>query len=679
MNASLSDQQPSPSHAVYRIARFVGHAWPQVLGIAGCFVGVLLFQQRCDAQTAAPTKGSMEYRTALAKSVRRAANSVLESVVTIEVIGVAETAPTRGQASEVASDAATCGVIIDPKGYVIASEIVLRKPAATILVVLPDGTRLTAETMARDTHRGLALLRVKPEQPLPAVSLPEEIDVPVGSTVVAVARYGSEASPLVSSGILSATERLEGTMLQCDARVSPAFYGGPLVDLYGRVIGISVPAVAEGGAADATSWYDSGIAFAVPSPVLKKKLPRLMQGETIQKGLIGIVPVTKDPYAEGTELAAVRVRSPAERAGMKAGDVIKSIAGREVWRFQQIRQALGQFDADESISITVERGGQTLDIDVTLADTIPPLDPQRVGVWVRESEGGELTVEGVLPGSPAADKLKVGDSIQQVDDSAVESIETLSRRLVTAEPGKAMVWSLLRDDETLQVQITPQSIAGPLPTETLGDWQLQESDNDWDALELRLPDVSNQAAYVAPEPDESLADQGLGLLVLLLPPKTRDAKSALDPWRNVATEAGVVVLAICSEEEKQWQDKEIDVVSRMTTMLSQRVPVGPAALASEGALGLSDASAADTMVVAIALSDRKPFKGIAFSASAKPPAVRLRENEPDNALRLLLPIESFDEGPTWLTPLKTSGYPVVLGGLLDEQALLRWARLLQVH
>ena len=165
-----------------------------------------------------------------------------------------------------------------------AANIVLKRASASILVVLPDNSRHAATVIARDRHRDLVLLKIKTDKTLTAVDLPDEIDVPIGSTVVATGRYGIEQSPLVSSGILSATERLDGIALQTDARVSPSFYGGLLVDLYGNPIGVLIPAVAEGGAPDDTSWYDSGIAFAIPTDVLKKKLSRLIDGDDVKKG-----------------------------------------------------------------------------------------------------------------------------------------------------------------------------------------------------------------------------------------------------------------------------------------------------------------------------------------------------------------------------------------------------------
>jgi S1-C subfamily serine protease len=615
----------------------------------------------------------------------------LPAVVSIEVIGVAEVATGRQQKSEVEQDAPTCGVVIDPAGYIVASDIILRRPSASLLVVLPDQTRLTAKVVARDYHRGLVMLKVSPEQPLPAVSLPDERDTPIGATVVAVGRYGGDLSPIVSTGILSASGRLEGTMLQTDARVSPAFYGGALIDLYGNPLGILVPAVAEGGAPDETSWYDSGVAFAVPTDVLKRKVDRLRGGEDIRKGLIGIVPKTKDPYARGTELAAVRNRSPAEKAGIKPGDVVQSVAGTPVKMFQQVRQILGQYDAGETLPLTLLRDGTQLSVEVELADSIPPLQPQRLGIWAVEQAAEDssaeaqdadepavdVVVRGVVPGTAADGTLQAGDLIEKVDATTIDDLATLQRLLVTTVPDQALKLSVVRDEENVEVEVMPRPVAAPILTDTIEAWSDQAPENPWDVQPLRLPDVTNQAAYVAPKPAEIDADAGLAMLVLLLPPDKRDPEAIIKTYREVAGRFGVVICAIASKEEKRWQPSEIDVVSRMATMLAQRVPVSVSAVAATGVLKDVDASAADSMVIAIALSDRKNFAGIAVAADAKPPAVRLRENEPDQSLEILMPISDLEDGPTWLAPLTKAGYPIALGGEVELDDLLRWTRLLQ--
>ncbi|MCA9135794.1 MAG: PDZ domain-containing protein [Planctomycetales bacterium] len=664
--------------------------------------GLVMVATLCGATTVGAQSDTAKYRQTLAAAVRTAAQRVLPAVVSIEVIGVAETADGRGQQSEVSQDAPSCGIVVDPEGLVIASDIIVRRPSASLLVVLPDQTRLAAKIVARDHHRGLVMLRVKPETPLVAMELPQAVESPVGSTVVAVGRYGGDLSPMVSSGILSATGRLEGTMLQTDARVSPSFYGGPLIDLYGNVIGVVVPAIAEGGAPDDTSWYDSGIAFAVPTPVLKNKLARLGDGQDIRKGLIGIVPKSKDPLAEGTELAAVRNRSPAEKAGIKPGDSIEAVAGVPVKMFQEIKQALGPYDAGETIEITLRSDGETRNVSVKLAESIPPLNPQRLGVWaVEESESvvaqagdddtandsdegnddqqvaTRVRVRAVVPGTAADGKIEPGDVIKRVDQTEITDLATLGRMMVTAVPDEELSVSVDRQGNAVDVTLTPTSIAGPALDKTIELWADNEPENKWDVLELRLPDVPNLAAYAAPDVDDATSDAGIGMLIMLLPPENRDPKKQLDSWRDLAGRFGVVICAVSSEDEKRWQQKEIDVVSRMATLLSQRVSVGAIAVASTGVMKDVDASAADSMVIAIALSDRKNFSGIAVSADTKPPAVRLRENEPDRSLEILIPIDSLDEGPTWLAPLATAGYPISLGGKCELADLLRWVRLLQ--
>ena len=636
---------------------------------------------------------SAQFRALMAKAVRTAAQRALESVVSIEVIGVVQSA-NANQQSEVSQDAPTCGVVVDGDGFILASDIVVKSPSASILAVLQDQTRLAAEVIARDHHRGLVLLKVKPHPSLKPIEFPESMDTPIGSTVVAVGRYGDQQSPIVSSGILSATGRIEGTMLQCDARVSPAFYGGLLVDLHGNSLGIIVPAVAEGGAPDDTSWYDSGIAFAVPTSVVSAKLPKLKTGDDVKRGLIGIVPKAKDPYAEDTELAAVRVRSPAEKVGIKPGDVVEQVGGKPVRMFQEIRQALGPYDAGETIELVIRRKNEKKTFSIELADTIPPLQPQRLGVWVEETSAetpGEnadddnntpsanLLVRGVVPGTAADGALQAGDLIESIDGSDVSDIGALRRIMISAAADTAMTVIVSRGGEQKSVSLNPTSIAGPALKETVDDWKDKKPTETWTVAELRLPDVSNAAAYVTPDPKNVSDQDALAMLVLVIPPKMRNPKEILDSWRDVAGRYGVVVCAVCSEDEKGWSPNEVDVVTRMTKTAMQRVPVDASAvaIAATGAIEGVDPSSADSMAIAVALSSQKLFSGISISAQAKPPAVRLRENEPDHSIQILMPIESLDDGPVWLAPLTRFGYPILLGGKNELSSILRWTRLLQ--
>jgi len=614
------------------------------------------------------------YRTALAKAVRASANRVLPSIVTVEIIGTG--GPAKG---EVEQDAPTSGVIVDPSGYLLASSIVVRRPSASILVVLADGSRHAAVVVARDHHRDLVLLKIQTDKQLFAIDLVGNPGLPIGATTIAVGRYGTDASPIISRGVLSARERLNGIALQTDARVSPAFYGGPLVDLYGNVLGILIPAVAEGGAPDATSWYDAGVAFAIPSEVIAKKIDRLKAGDDIRKGLIGIVSKSRDPIASGTEIAAVRARSPAESAGIKAGDEVISVDGKPVRRYQEIRQVLGSFDAGEKIGLKLQRDGKEIEIETELTASIPPLQPQRLGVIVSEQdkdEQPEVVIDAILPRSSADEKLAAGDVILQIGDAEISEVDSLRRQLISAESGKPLTITYRRDDKVAKLEITPEDIAGPISASMPPSWGATKGD-EWKSEEIKLPDSANVAAFVAPNVDA--VTEKLGLLVLLIGPGQKSPAEILKNWPERAQRSGVVVCAIAPENEARWQPKELDVIAKFAAAVMKKASIDPAAVAvgTSGSLDGGEATAADSMALAVAISQSSTFFGVAVSAEARPPAIRLRENEPVTSLQLLMPVESDDDLPTWCAGLKRAGYPIVRGGNLDEQKLLNWVRLLQ--
>lgn len=616
------------------------------------------------------------FRKAMAKAVRDAANRVLPSIVTVEIIAVAS----GQQKGEVEQDAPTSAVVLDNQGHVLASSIVVRRPSASILVVLPDGTRQTAEVIARDHHRDLVLLKTKPNQKLQPIQIPSQLPLRIGQTAVAVGRYGSDVSPLVSRGVLSAVERLDGIALQSDARVSPSFYGGPLIDLRGNFLGVLIPAVAEGGAEDATSWYDSGIAFAIPANVIQQKLDRLKAGQDIKKGLLGIVAKSKDLNEADTEIAAVRTRSPAEAAGLKAGDKVLEVSGTKVRRHQEIRQVLGSFDAGEKIGLKLARDGKEFEVELTLAETIPPLDPQRLGLVVRqrdtdEEDVSEVIVDAVLAGSPAAGNLKPGDVLKTLGAASIADIESLRRKMISAEANKPVAVTYRRDDKDAQVELTPRSVAGQIFLAEVDAWSTGE--NEWTKQEIALPDVANKAFYFGPDAEADL--EQLGLLVLLTSPGSGSPEKVLEAWAATAKQAGVVVCVVAPENEKRWQPKELDAVAKFAQAVSKKAAISPSAVAvaAMGALAGEDSTAADSMALAVAISQSNTFFGAALAAATRPPAVRLRENEASSSLQILLPVKSSDDLPSWSAAIKNVGYPVIRGGEVDRLKLLQWVRLLQ--
>ena len=638
-------------------------------------------------QCAAPAHADTEYRQAMAKAVRAAAKSVLPAVVAVEIVGTAQ-----GPSGEVEQDAPTSGVMIDTDGYLLASSIVVRRPAASILIVLPDGSRHAAKVVSRDYHRDLVLLKIETSKELSAIEFPSKLDVQIGKTTVAVGRFGNTASPIISRGVLSGVERLDGVALQTDARVSAAFYGGPLIDLYGNVMGILIPAVAGGAGSDPTGWYDSGIAFAIPSDVILTKLERLKSGTDIKRGLIGIASKTKDPYDDGTEIAAVRKRSPAEASGIKAGDEVIEIDGKTVRRHQEIKQALGRYDAGETIRIKLRRDGKEIDITTELAETIPPLQPQRLGVLVSEldsasdsEQDGEeqadddiatVVVDSVLSGTPAESKIKAGDQLRKLGDAKISSVTTLRSLLMSAEPETEVELSITRAGNDETVRLTPAMVAGSSLMQPPKAWSDAES-GDWVTEELKLPDSGNAAAFVAPKATD--AQQNLGLLLLLMNPSGGSPTEVLENWREAANAAGVVICAVAPEDSRRWQPKEINAIGNFAAAVMKKAPINPnaVAVAAPGAISGTDAEAADSMALAVAVSQSSTFFGVSVSPKTRSPAMRVKENDPSASLQILLPVASEKELPEWSRGIKKAGYPVVLGGETDMTTLLNWVRLLQ--
>ena len=162
-----------------------------------------------------------------------------------------------------------------PTGYIVSSAFNFVQKPDSILVTLADGTRPPAKLVATDHSRMLVLLKVKSETALPVPEAVPANEMRVGQWAIAVGRTFEADKPNVSVGIVSALDRVWGRAIQTDAKISPNNYGGPLVDISGRVLGVLVPL-----SPDATSevagveWYDSGIGFAVPLDHVLKVLPK---------------------------------------------------------------------------------------------------------------------------------------------------------------------------------------------------------------------------------------------------------------------------------------------------------------------------------------------------------------------------------------------------------------------
>lgn len=325
----------------------------------------------------------LSFDAARARVVRRAVAVISPATVTIETVGGAQ--PLReGTRSPVEesfrmADGPATGIILSPDGLILTSSFNFARAPTVITVLLSDGRRFVAHLLARDHIRRLALLRIDAED-LPVAEWAGAADLRVGQYAIACGRGLGGARPFVSVGIISAVGRRNGLAIQTDARTSPISYGGPLIDVDGRVLGVIVPmAGAGGGALAGAHWYDSGIGFAVGRAQVDTVLKRLRAGEDIEPGKIGVVlaPVEEEglddwlwdifPRARGVRIVTIADPSPAKRAALEVGDVILALDGAGVSDIADLQRKLSDRAAGESVTLSVKRRWRSFEVKVELA------------------------------------------------------------------------------------------------------------------------------------------------------------------------------------------------------------------------------------------------------------------------------------------------------------------------
>lgn len=616
-----------------------------------------------------------DLRTLRAKAVRQAAQKVAPSVVRVEKFGVAEAG------GEVADDAPTVAIAIDDQRHFIASSMAQRQTPASIVLVAEDGRRSAAKIVAADHKRQLVLLQAAEDLGVKPIELSSPQTV-VGQTVIAVGRIAGDGSIAVSSGVLSAKDRLWGIALQTDARVSSIFYGGPLIDLRGQLLGVLVPAVPDEMGEDVTAWYDAGVAFAIPAEAIRERLPTLIEGTDIRDGLVGIVAKSNDPYVESTEISAVRPRSPAARADIQAADLVLSVAGVPVRSHREIKQILGSKDAGQEVVIELRRNDETLQKTVTLAETIPPLRPQWIGITATDQpiEGdddtSQIVITGIFSETPAAASLKVGDIIKSIEGTAIEDVQSLRHRVFSADPDQPLAITVARSGDATasdhSVSIETADIAGPLPPALPDSLSFaEEPSSNWTVSELTLPDIGNKSVLVAPKVDDQQpADApALGLLLLLADPGEVDLTKIATPWLKAASEAGVIVCIASPANAEAWHPEEIDAAGRFVSSIAKRYPVDSLMTV----VGGTGSGPGGSMAMAAAIGRSGVFAGLAVQPEVSPPAIRLRENEPSAPLQWLLRGATTPGEPTWTVALEKAGYAIIRGDDRPE-TLLRWIR-----
>lgn len=407
----------------------------------------------------------------LEAATKAALAKVAPCVVQIQTVGGLEFVGPSGQRVQ-RGQGPTTGVIVDSDGFLISSSFnFVHKPAAITVLIPGQNKPLPAKIVAHDQTRMLTLLKVEAEKlPVPEVAPKSEIHL--GQWALAVGRTWSDVAstpPSVSVGIVSALDRIWGKAIQTDAKVSPVNYGGPLIDLQGRVMGILVPLSPRGDDELAgVEWYDSGIGFAIPMEDVQRAWPKLKAGKDLVRGVLGYRPKSDNDLLGEAEIGSLDPDGPAAKAGLQEGDRIVAADGVPIERQSQMRHILGPKYAGDKVSLTIKRGEETKEFkDIELAP--PPTGHQfaMLGILpVRDDGDPGVEVRYVLADSPAAKAgIKVGDRLIALAGRPLAGRQQLRMILDRLSPGTELKLDVHRKDgdkrETLNVRLAALSAEVP--------------------------------------------------------------------------------------------------------------------------------------------------------------------------------------------------------------------------
>ncbi|QHQ36560.1 Do family serine endopeptidase [Algicella marina] len=349
------------------------------------------------------------------------------------------------------------GFILESDGLIVTNNHVV-EGAEEITVRLDDGRELKAELIGRDDKVDLAVIKVE-AQDLPVLEWGDSDAAEVGDWAMAIGNpFGLGGT--VTTGIVSARGRDIGSgpyddYIQVDAAINKGNSGGPLLDFEGKVIGVNTAIYSPTGGS-------VGLGFSIPAKQARAIVDELVANGTVERGWIGvrIQPVT-DEIAESLGLAGasgalvveVTEGSPAEKAGLKSGDVITGFAASEVVELRDLTRIVAESEVGQSVKIAVWRSGEqiTLDIAPALLETAAlsgpggATEPAGLGMSLRPLTGDEQTaldIEGGLiitgvSGGPAAEAgLGEGDVVLSVNQRPVNAPEDVAAAVDAAKEAK---------------------------------------------------------------------------------------------------------------------------------------------------------------------------------------------------------------------------------------------------
>jgi serine protease Do len=488
------------------------------------------------------------------QAFRRAAHSIGKSVVRIQTVGGVDRVGGMLTGTE-----ATTGVVVSEDGYIISSAFNFISKPSTILVEVEGNHPFAARIVATDHLRMLTLLKIDAGGLVP-LKTARGTKVEVGQWAIAVGRTYDSPEPSVSVGIVSAINRVWGKAIQTDAKVSPVNYGGPLIDVAGDALGVIVPLSPTAKEETAgVEWYDSGIGFAIPMDDVLASFEKLKRGKDIYPGLLG-VNMKEGGIEERPTIDHVRYDSPAERAGLKAGDVLTEIDKHPIGRHDEVKQVLGRKYAGDRVAIVVRRGESTIRAEVTLTDALHPYEPGFLGILpVRVASSGPrgVVVRFVFPDSPASKAgIVAGDRVEKWNGKDVTSADQLSSAVRRLRPGTTASAVVDHEDarRTIEVKVgaDTEKVPSDLAAFRVPSRASEKKEAPKAAAEKKpktglfrdsLPGESAPPKYWAYVPEAYSNREPWGLIIWIAPARDTMEATILGRWQTLCDERRLILVA----------------------------------------------------------------------------------------------------------------------------------------
>ena len=468
----------------HRISRLLFAAWLCAITLSGCSnkndAPLFLESNRKGGVAEAPVKEVPTDILATQKAFSNVSKKVTPSVVNISTVSRKKIIQPFFEANPFFEDfvgapqtrrdkSLGSGFLISKDGYIVTNDHVVRD-AESIQVKLSNDKVYDAKVVGGDHKTDIAVIKINATD-LPAAVLGNSDTLEAGQWAIAIGNpFGLDRTMTV--GVISATGRSNvgietyENFIQTDASINPGNSGGPLLNVYGEVIGINTAIVAAG----------QGIGFAIPINMAKPVFSQLIQKGSVSRGYMGVTiqPVTEDlahsfglKQARGALVNDVIKGSPADKAGIRQGDVITTLNGSEVKDPSHLQRLVAETGIGKTAKISIFRDGKALELSISLAsaDSAPKQQHQRegrggpeqdgeadlLGLIVEDAEQGDgvVVVDAQRGGIAAESGIKRGDVIISINRKRTQTTVEYTRIVQQAGRGGNLTILVRRGDASI--------------------------------------------------------------------------------------------------------------------------------------------------------------------------------------------------------------------------------------